>query len=58
MPMQSVFALQTDTRIGNIEVKIKKLDGELSVFKTQMSKMKAGPGKVSIETFCRRELDF
>jgi len=56
--MQSVFALQTDTRIGNIEVKIKKLDGELSVFKTQMSKMKAGPGKVSIETFCRRELDF
>jgi len=39
---------QTDTRIGNIEVKIKKLDGELSVFKTQMSKMKAGPGKVRV----------
>ncbi|KAH8084656.1 Snf7 family [Filobasidium floriforme] len=46
----------TDTRIGNIEVKIKKLDGELSVFKTQMSKMKAGPGKTAVTQRAMRVL--
>ncbi|CEL57937.1 Charged multivesicular body protein 5 OS=Drosophila melanogaster GN=CG6259 PE=1 SV=2 [Rhizoctonia solani AG-1 IB] len=39
----------TDTRIAGIEVKIKKLDGELSKYKEQMAKMKSGPGKTSIQ---------
>ncbi len=41
------FAVQTDTRIGSVEVKIKKLDAELSAFKAQMAKLREGPGKVS-----------
>lgn len=32
--------------MGTIEVKIKKLDNELGVYKAQMAKLKAGPGKV------------
>ena len=43
--------IQTDTRIGTIEVKIKKLDAELGAFKTQMSKLRDGPGKVSQSYF-------
>lgn len=39
----------TDTRIAGIEVKIKKLDGELSRYKEQMAKMKNGPGKTAIQ---------
>ena len=39
---------QTDSRMGTIEVKIKKLDAELSAFKQQMAKLREGPGKVSI----------
>ena len=38
---------QTDTRIGSIEVKIKKLDGELARYKEQMAKLRNGPGKVT-----------
>ena len=38
---------QTDARSGAIEVKIKKLDGELARYKEQMSKLRNGPGKVS-----------
>ena len=37
---------QTDTRSAAIEVKIKKLDGELARYKEQMSKLRNGPGKV------------
>jgi hypothetical protein len=37
---------QTDARSGAIEVKIKKLDGELTRYKEQMSKLRNGPGKV------------
>jgi hypothetical protein len=33
--------------MGSIEVKVKKLDAELGVFKAQMAKMRDGPGKVS-----------
>ncbi|CAE7116233.1 unnamed protein product [Rhizoctonia solani] len=40
----------TDTRIAGIEVKIKKLDGELSRYKEQMAKMKNGPGKNAIQS--------
>lgn len=40
-----VHPVQTDGRIASIEVKIKKLDGELMRYKEQMSKMRNGPGK-------------
>ena len=46
-----IRAGQTDARSGAIEVKIKKLDGELTRYKEQMSKLRSGPGKVS---WCRR----
>ena len=39
----------TDTRVAGIEVKIKKLDGELSRYKEQMAKMKNGPGKTAVQ---------
>ncbi|KAH7105480.1 vacuolar protein sorting-associated protein 60 [Auriculariales sp. MPI-PUGE-AT-0066] len=38
--------LSTENRMGAIEVKVKKLDAELIKHKEQMSKMRAGPGKV------------
>lgn len=47
---------QTDARIGSIEVKIKKLDGELSVFKAQLAKMKTGPGKQAVQQRALRVL--
>jgi charged multivesicular body protein 5 len=40
----------TDTRIGTIEVKIRKLDAELTRYRDQMAKMREGPGKVSYPT--------
>lgn len=46
----------TDARIGSIEVKIKKLDGELAVFKGQMAKMKNGPGKQAVTQRAMRVL--
>lgn len=46
MPAIHYTTLQTDARVGSIEVKIKKLDGELARYKDQMSKLKNGPGKV------------
>lgn len=36
----------TDVRIDSIEVKIRKLDAELTKFRDQMKRMKDGPGKV------------
>lgn len=39
---------QTDTRISSIEVKVRKLDGELGRYKEQMAKLRNGPGKVRI----------
>lgn len=57
---------QTDARVGSIEVKIKKLDGELGRYKEQMSKLRNGPGKVhvahyaslgTINTSCRPGCD-
>lgn len=36
----------TDTRIDGIQVKVKKLDGELTRYRDQMKKMRDGPGKV------------
>ncbi|KAF8269065.1 vacuolar protein sorting-associated protein 60 [Lactarius quietus] len=47
---------QTDARSGAIEVKIKKLDGELSRYKEQMSKLRNGPGKEAIQQRAMRTL--
>lgn len=41
-------AWQTETRIGAIEVKIKKLDAELMKYKEQIAKLRNGPGKVRL----------
>ncbi|KAK4687638.1 charged multivesicular body protein 5, partial [Tremellales sp. Uapishka_1] len=47
---------QTDARIGSIEVKVKKLDAELGVFKSQMAKLRDGPGKSAIQQRALRTL--
>ncbi|KAL7409474.1 Snf7 family [Mrakia frigida] len=39
----------TDTRIGTIEVKVRKLDAELGRYRDQMAKMREGPGKGAIQ---------
>lgn len=44
--------MQTDARMASIEVKIRKLDGELGRYKEQMGKLRNGPGKV-----CPRSLE-
>lgn len=42
----------TDERIDGIQVKVKKLDGELGKYRDQMKKMRDGPGKVSVACSC------
>lgn len=37
----------TEQRADGVEVKIRKLDGELARYRDQMKKMRDGPGKVS-----------
>ncbi|KZT29283.1 hypothetical protein NEOLEDRAFT_587635 [Neolentinus lepideus HHB14362 ss-1] len=46
----------TDSRVASIEVKIKKLDGELARYKEQMSKLRTGPGKDAIQQRALRTL--
>ncbi|KAF8827025.1 hypothetical protein HHX47_DHR5000678 [Lentinula edodes] len=46
----------TDARIASIEVKVKKLDGELARYKDQMSKLRNGPGKNAIQQRALRTL--
>ncbi|KAA1473492.1 vacuolar protein sorting-associated protein 60 [Dentipellis sp. KUC8613] len=46
----------TDARVGSIEVKIKKLDGELARYKEQMSKLRNGPGKDAVQQRALRTL--
>ncbi|KAH9948360.1 vacuolar protein sorting-associated protein 60 [Amylocystis lapponica] len=46
----------TDTRMASIEVKVKKLDGELARYKEQMSKLRNGPGKNAIQERALRTL--
>lgn len=46
----------TDTRMASIEVKVKKLDGELGRYKEQMAKMRNGPGKSAIQERALRTL--
>jgi charged multivesicular body protein 5 len=46
----------TDARMSTIEVKIRKLDAELSRYKDQMSKLRNGPGKDAIQQRALRTL--
>ncbi|KII94914.1 hypothetical protein PLICRDRAFT_196436 [Plicaturopsis crispa FD-325 SS-3] len=46
----------TDARMASIEVKVKKLDGELGRYKEQMSKLRNGPGKDAIQQRALRTL--
>ncbi|TFY81147.1 hypothetical protein EWM64_g2865 [Hericium alpestre] len=46
----------TDARVGSIEVKIRKLDGELARYKEQMSKLRNGPGKDAVQQRALRTL--
>ncbi|KAJ1951202.1 Vacuolar protein-sorting-associated protein 60 [Linderina macrospora] len=46
----------TDARAGAVEVKIRKLDGELARYRDQMKKMRDGPGKNSIKQRALRVL--
>jgi len=46
----------TDARMSSIEVKIRKLDGELARYKEQMSKLRNGPGKNAIQQRALRTL--
>ncbi|KZP07750.1 hypothetical protein FIBSPDRAFT_875189 [Athelia psychrophila] len=46
----------TDVRVASIEVKVKKLDGELARYKEQMSKLRNGPGKDAIQQRALRTL--
>jgi len=46
----------TDNRMSTIEVKVKKLDGELGRYKEQMAKMRNGPGKNAIQERALRTL--
>ncbi|KDR83902.1 hypothetical protein GALMADRAFT_236383 [Galerina marginata CBS 339.88] len=46
----------TDTRMASIEVKIRKLDGELGRYKEQMAKLRNGPGKNAIQERALRTL--
>jgi len=46
----------TDVRMSSIEVKIKKLDGELGRYKEQMAKLRNGPGKDAVSQRALRTL--
>lgn len=48
-PTLSDAAGKADARVENIEVKLRKLDADLSRFKDQISKMRDSPGKNSIK---------
>ncbi|ORX69761.1 hypothetical protein DL89DRAFT_216991, partial [Linderina pennispora] len=46
----------TDARVSAVEVKIRKLDGELARYRDQMQKMRDGPGKNSVKQRALRVL--
>ncbi|KAF9058007.1 vacuolar protein sorting-associated protein 60 [Panaeolus papilionaceus] len=46
----------TDNRMASIEVKIRKLDGELTRYKEQMAKLRNGPGKDAVQQRALRTL--
>ncbi|KAJ1822874.1 Vacuolar protein-sorting-associated protein 60 [Coemansia sp. RSA 2599] len=48
--------VSTDRRVGEVETKIKKLDGELARYRDQLSKMRDGPGKSAVKQRALRVL--
>ncbi|KAL8279309.1 hypothetical protein RQP46_008346 [Phenoliferia psychrophenolica] len=46
----------TDLRMDSIEVKVRKLDAELTKYRDQMRKMKEGPGKAAVQQRALRVL--
>jgi charged multivesicular body protein 5 len=56
MSHRALTRLQTDTRVGTIEVKIRKLDNELQMYKSQMAKLRDGPGKTAVQQRALRTL--
>ncbi|KAL7004703.1 Vacuolar protein-sorting-associated protein 60 [Cystobasidiomycetes sp. EMM_F5] len=46
----------TDSRIDSVQVKVKKLDGELTRYRDQMKRMKDGPGKQAVQQRALRVL--
>ncbi|KAF9534766.1 vacuolar protein sorting-associated protein 60 [Crepidotus variabilis] len=46
----------TDNRLASIEVKVRKLDGELSRYKSQLATLRPGPGKAAVEQRALRVL--
>ncbi|RSH77309.1 uncharacterized protein EHS24_003619 [Apiotrichum porosum] len=55
-PNLSDAIASTDTRVGSIEVKVKKLDNELAMYKAQMAKLRDGPGKTAVQQRALRTL--
>ncbi|KAJ2785425.1 Vacuolar protein-sorting-associated protein 60 [Coemansia javaensis] len=46
----------TDARVGAVEVRIKKLDGELAGYRDQLQKMRDGPAKNAVKQRAMRAL--
>ena len=41
--------MQTDSHVDNLDVKISKLNAEISTYQTKMSRMRDGPGKTALK---------
>ena len=50
IPLLSIQNLQVETRIESIDVKLAKLNAELTTYQTKLSKMRDGPGKSAIKS--------
>ena len=50
IPLLSIRNLQVETRIESIDVKLAKLNAELTTYQTKLSKMRDGPGKSAIKS--------
>ncbi|BGP43409.1 Vacuolar protein-sorting-associated protein 60 [Rhodotorula kratochvilovae] len=55
-PSLSDAIASTDLRIDSIEVKVRKLDAELTKYRDQMRKMRDGPGKNAVQQRALRVL--
>jgi charged multivesicular body protein 5 len=48
-PKSNALVLQLDARVESVDVKIAKLNGELTVYQQRLAKMRDGPGKTAIK---------
>src|SRR3984957_13125526 len=48
-PDHKLTTVQVDTRIESIDVKLSKINAELTTYQTKLSKMRDGPGKTAIK---------